>query len=222
MSTCAILPAAGLASRMRGLPKFMLPCSDDYETLLERHVINLLPLVDKIWIPTRPEYANLILRLGFDAKVIIQVMETRNMSETVIEVASAAKADNFVLCMPDTYFYGDLPYETLSKSKEILHLSLFKIRNDQKGKLGQILLSNQGTVIDSIDKDENCDYELAWGAMSFSNDFVKLLNPDEPHVGYAIPRCIDKFRVKGTVLNSEYFDCGTPSEYLKLLKTIWT
>ena len=212
MSTCAILPAAGLASRMRGLPKFMLPCSVDYETLLERHVINLLPLVDKIWIPTRPEYAN----------VIIQVMETRNMSETVIEVASAARADNFLLCMPDTYFHGELPYETLSKTNEILNLALFKIRNDQKGKLGQILLSNQGSVIGSVDKDVNCDYELAWGAMSFSNDFVKLLDPDEPHVGYAIPRCIDKFKVKGSVLNSEYFDCGTPSEYLKLLKTIWT
>ena len=179
MSTCAILPAAGLASRMRGLPKFMLPCSNDYETLLERHVINLLPLVDKIWIPTRPEYANLILRLGFDTKVIIQVMETRNMTETVIEVVSAAKADNFVLCMPDTYFHGDLPYQTLSKSKEILHLSLFKIRTDQKGKLGQILLSDQGTVVDSVDKDESCDYELAWGAMSFNNDFVNLLNPTE-------------------------------------------
>ena len=33
-----ILPAAGLAKRMKGIPKFLLPANDEYETLLEIHL----------------------------------------------------------------------------------------------------------------------------------------------------------------------------------------
>jgi CTP:molybdopterin cytidylyltransferase MocA len=134
MSTIsAILPAAGSALRMRGLPKFMLPCSQDYETLIERHVRNLLPLVDTIWIPTRPEFAHLIVKLGFGSKVIVHAIETETMSETILEVTRFAKADRFILCMPDTYFHKDLPYKHLADSTSDLELTVFKIRPDQKG-----------------------------------------------------------------------------------------
>ena len=37
----AILPAAGFALRMKGIPKFLLPSSVDYESLLETHISNL-------------------------------------------------------------------------------------------------------------------------------------------------------------------------------------
>jgi choline kinase len=217
----AILPAAGSATRMRGLPKFMLPCSQDYETLLERHINYLLPLVDTIWIPTRPEYAHLIVRLGFGSKIIVHALETETMSETVIKVANVAKADRFILCMPDTYFHGELPYDKLSSSQSSVELSMFEIRDDQKGKLGQILLDDNGTVVDAVDKNLECDYKYAWGALSFTDDFVKLLDEKEPHVGYAIPRAIDTLDISGSIIDSEYFDCGTPKEYLRMLKTVW-
>lgn len=215
------MPAAGSAIRMRGLPKFMLPCSQDFETLLERHVSNLLPLVDTIWIPTRPEFAHLIVKLGFGPKVIVHALETETMSETVIEVSRFAKADRFILCMPDTYFHGDLPYDGLSNSTSDLELTAFKIRNDQKGKLGQIKIDQNNQVLDALDKDLNCDYEFAWGAMSFTEKFVRLLRKVEPHVGYAIPRAIQEFRVTARQSETEYFDCGTSAEYLRMLKTLW-
>ena len=217
----AILPAAGSALRMRGLPKFMLPCSQDYETLLERHVSNLLPLVDTIWIPTRPEFAHLIVKLGFGPKVIVHALETETMSETVIEVSRFAKADRFILCMPDTYFHNDLPYENLSNSASNLDLTVFRIRADQRGKLGQIQISDDGEATDAVDKDPACNYEFAWGAMSFTSDFIDLLRKPEPHVGYAIPRAIKKFKVTAKPSQTEYFDCGTPSEYLRMLKKLW-
>jgi len=221
VTTSAILPAAGSAIRMRGLPKFMLPCSQDYETLLERHVRNLLPLVETIWIPTRPEFAHLIVKLGFGPKVIIHAIETETMSETVLEVARFSKADRFILCMPDTYFHKDLPYSNLADSNSDLELTAFKLRKDQKGKLGQINIDKDDRVLDAQDKILNCDYEFAWGAMSFTSKFVSLIDKAEPHVGYAIPRAIQEFKVTAQKSGTEYFDCGTPAEYLRMLKTIW-
>ena len=50
-----LIPASGAAARMRGIPKFLLPCDEDYLTLLERHVSKMLEHCQMVWIPTRPE-----------------------------------------------------------------------------------------------------------------------------------------------------------------------
>ena len=46
-----ILPAAGLAKRMKGVPKFLLPANDQYETLLEIHLKNLEDKCENIYYP---------------------------------------------------------------------------------------------------------------------------------------------------------------------------
>jgi len=51
----AILPAAGLATRMHGIPKFLLPSSEEYDSLIGLHIDNLIKHCERIWIPTRPE-----------------------------------------------------------------------------------------------------------------------------------------------------------------------
>jgi NDP-sugar pyrophosphorylase family protein len=124
--------------------------------------------------------------------------------------------------MPDTYFHGELPYEKLCASTSPLELSLFKIREDQKGKLGQVLVNDQGQVQDVVDKDPSCSYEYSWGALSFSEEFIPFIDPAEPHVGYAFPRALKDLSIIGSVVDAEYFDCGTPSEYLRLLRALWT
>jgi CTP:molybdopterin cytidylyltransferase MocA len=43
-----ILPASGAATRMRGLAKFLIPCDDEYLSLLERHIENLMRHCDSI------------------------------------------------------------------------------------------------------------------------------------------------------------------------------
>lgn len=219
--THTILPASGLASRMRGLPKFLLPCDNDYLTLLERHVQLALEHSEVVWIPTRPDLAPLIESLGLPSeKVVVLSMRTQTMTETVLRVAGLSSASRFMLAMPDTYFYGQLPWTSLANSKSSLHLACWKIRDDQAGKLGQVLIE-KGEVLESKDKDPSCAFPHSWGAMSFSKEMLEFADVTTPHLGYFIQPVIDGGnKVTAEEMQGSYFDCGTPSEYLDLLKKI--
>ena len=218
----AILPAAGLASRMRGLPKFLLPCEGSYETLIERHIKNLIGMVDRIWIPTRPQNAALLELLDIPSeRVVLLSLSTETMSETILRVLQVSSAENFSLFMPDTYFLGELPYEEMCIPSE-LKLALWRIRPEQAGKLGQVKFDPVTKAIqDSQDKNPECDYVHSWGAMSFSRESSKFLDPRSPHSGYMInPAIRSGVEVTGTVMHGEYFDCGTPAEYFALAKRL--
>jgi UTP-glucose-1-phosphate uridylyltransferase len=70
-----------------------------------------------------------------------------------------------------------------------------------------------------VDKVPNNGFEYAWGALSFSLQLKEYIDIEDPHIGYAVKNSIENneivqaFRVKG-----QYFDCGTPNEYVDLLK----
>jgi choline kinase len=221
-----ILPAAGSASRMRGIPKFLLPCSDQYQTLIERHLENLLKYCETVWIPTRPELVNLLQSLGLSSdRVVIVSLSTQSMTETVLKIARISSADNFILCMPDTYFHGELPYEELANIDSDLRLACWKIRKEQMGKLGQIEFADSkianGKILNSRDKDANCEFEHSWGALSFNRKFIELGKPEMPHVGYIINPAINAgLDIQGFTLKGQYFDCGTPMEYLQLIEKV--
>ena len=95
--TDAILPAAGSASRMRGLPKFLLPCDAEYTTLIERHISELLKVCETVWIPTRPEQTILLETLGLSSdRVVIVPMTTSSMTQTVLRLCAISGAARFV------------------------------------------------------------------------------------------------------------------------------
>ncbi len=216
----AILPAAGNAERMRRLPKFLLPSDNFATTLIEKHVEMLTPLVDVIWLPTRPDLINLIHDLNFGEKVIAIPMATKTMSETVLRTCDLSSADKFILGMPDTAFTYENPYQLLDatlNSEQILQLGIWKTRPEQRGKVGAIKINND-IVVDSIDKDSQNNFGQHWGIMKFNRNFLLLLSSDMPHPGYAINPCIKN----GLIITSkqvpgEYFDCGTFEEYKSLL-----
>ena len=55
--------------------------------------------------------------------------------------------------------------------------------------------------------------------LCLSWDIFDYLNNNEPHIGYAVKNGLDKGeKVDATVLEGSYYDCGTPSEYVDLLK----
>jgi hypothetical protein len=220
-----LIPASGAASRMRGIPKFLLPCDEEYLTLLERHVLNMLKYCKMVWIPTRPDLTILIESLGITSeRVVVIPMVTKSMTETILKVAAISSATEFMLCMPDTYFEGELPYENLGILEGDLKLACWEIRPEQKGKLGQILFrKNQEKleVVDSRDKDPNCTFDHSWGAMSFKRELLEVGNSEMPHTGYLIKPALDKgLSVDGFVVNGSYFDCGTPKEYLQMLRNV--
>lgn len=218
----AIIPAAGMATRMRGIPKFLLPCDDLYTSLIERHVKELIEVCDTIWIPTRPDLVMLIETLGISKdRIVVLPVVTENMSQTVNRVMQISSAGHFCLVMPDTFFHGELPYKKLNPTPNFSELALWKIREDQKGKLGQVRVSPDNTVIDIKDKVPNCDYPLFWGALTFASKMKEFINLEDPHIGYAIQAALKaKKEIDYKVLDGEYFDCGTPSEYLKMLEKI--
>lgn len=218
----AIIPAAGLATRMRGIPKFLLPCDISYTTLIELHITQLLEVCETVWIPTRPELVLLLDSLGLARdRVVVLPMQTENMTQTVLRVTSIAKTHNFQLIMPDTHFIGEKPYGLLSKEPKMADLACWSIRQDQKGKLGQVKVSAEGMVADIKDKDPNCEYPVSWGALTFSRKLMEYAKPTDPHIGYAVKNALETgAQITARILDGKYYDCGTPSEYLSLLQEV--
>ena len=217
----AIIPAAGLATRMRGLPKFLLPCDLDYTTLIEKHIASLLETCSTVWIPTRPELVMIIDSLGLPRdRVVLLPMQTENMTQTIKKVVQITSTQHLQLVMPDTFFSGDQPYRLLSSEPEIAEIACWRIREDQKGKLGQVLLEGD-RAIDMLDKVSDCDYEYSWGSLTFSRDLLTFAEDSDPHIGYSMKRAIDaKMLISSVKMNGKYFDCGTPREYLTMLQDV--
>jgi len=222
--TDGILPAAGLATRMRGLPKFLLPCDDNYTTLLERHISKMLDVCETVWIPTRPEQTILLESLGLSSdRVVIVPMTTSTMTQTIIRLCSISGAERFLMVMPDTYFSGEQPYEYLSNGTSEMDLACWNIRQEQLGKLGQVLLREipEGEVLESRDKDPSCQWPHSWGAMGFNRSVLSFAEPEMPHTGYIIPHLLKAgVKVNAKIHDGTYFDCGTPREYLQMLELL--
>ncbi len=216
----AILPAAGLSSRMRGIPKFLLPVDIEYTTLLEHHLENLSLICENIFLPTRKDLISLIESLEFNNdKLKIIEMQSETMSETVINTIDSSDANHFILTMPDTFFTGESPFELLDREPLICEIACWKIRDEQRGKLGEVLIDENNSVLQIVDKKPDNGFEFAWGALTFSKELIKYIDIKDPHIGYAVANALEKKEViKALKLEGKYYDCGTPQEYLKLLE----
>lgn len=218
-----ILPAAGSAVRLRGLPKFSLPINSSFTTLLEWHVAQMLEVVDTVYIPIRAGTKSVLQSLDVLSSAVIAVeVDTATMSESVIAAVECSSASRFVLGMPDTWFSskGNV-YERLIATDSDVAIACFPIRQDQVGKVGQVELGEAGRVARIVDKNPECSFPLLWGAVSFGKDLMKFSSPGDPHIGQALARWVDASRpASGIVLGDSYFDCGTGEEYWRLLSRL--
>jgi len=214
-----LIPASGSATRMRGLPKFLLPSGNGILSLLENHIVNVANFADEILIGLNPIFLNIVQEANLElcgARII--PMKTATMTQTVLNLVELSTAERFTVIMPDTAFEAKESYE-FKKLNHDLDLSLWRIRSDQYGKLGQVLIDSNNLVLDCVDKDPECKYELAWGSLTFNKKFLQFLNPKLPHIGYGIiPALKASLDIKGSVVNGSYWDCGTPEEYIRFLK----
>jgi hypothetical protein len=153
-------------------------------------------------------------------RVVILPMTTDNMTQTVTKVLQIAKSKYFQLVMPDTFFHGEKPYATLKDKPELVDLACWSIREEQKGKLGQVLIE-ENKVIDIRDKDKNCDYAYSWGALTFNRELLNYSTAQDPHIGFAVKSALDSGEdITSRIMHGKYFDCGTPSEYLEMLEKV--
>jgi len=219
-----IIPAAGSASRMGGLPKFLLPIDDEATSLIARHIENAAALVSQIWIPTRPEYVTILetLLLRFKNVTVFDV-ETKTMTESLQTVLTQSKSRRFSVVMPDTFFWGELPYRYLLTDSANTKVAAWEIRRDQMGKLGQIQIQEsegKKVITDIRDKNSSCQWPFAWGAMSINRNVLESADP------LSVPGIILENQIKEQnypevmQMDGEYFDCGTTQEYFNLVRKI--
>ena len=217
-----IVPACGNATRMGGVAKFNLKISKNNDTLISWHVKSQLEYCDKVIILVKKEHEGLLDIFKNNNKIIILVEQTSSMSETILKATKKFYADEYVVGMPDTFVIGDNPYKEIitNNINSDLNLGVFKIKDSQKGKLGQINIIN-GLVVDCIDKNINCNYKYCWGFLKFNRSILKLIDKKTPHVGYVInPAIKKKLLVMASIVDGEYFDCGTQAEYEELLAKV--
>lgn len=219
-----IIPAAGKASRIGGIPKFLLPiASDNFLIKFHSNLLNDINLDIKKVIVVSTEYFETVKRLDLDAEII--KADTKTMNETTkVAIDKFPDFSNYLITMPDTYYEDksiiDNLIHTSMENKSPISLALWMIEDYQKGKLGQVKIS-QEQVVDVIDKDLNCEYELAWGAISWKKEVNSLIDEKDSHIGYILnPALKQNIKIDFVKANNTYFDCGTFNEYSKLLKVL--
>lgn len=210
-----LLPAAGYASRFNGFPKFLLPIPGG--TLLGTHVERMRAAgVSEVSIGAGHHNVDTLER--YKPHRTRLYIGGRTMSETVLNVQKSIGDEPVLFGMPDTHWIEHNAYDTLNLQHCDVNVALWKIRDNQRGKLGQCELDFDDRIVRVVDKNESCPFEFAWGAMAWSNKFWEFIKPDMPHIGYALQPAIDAgLKVMGTVIVGDYYDCGTLESYVECL-----
>jgi NDP-sugar pyrophosphorylase family protein len=219
-----LIPAAGSATRMRGLPKFLLPTQDNNTSLLERHLNFLGELFDEILIGINPDFSHL-LKSVVDESLTIRIFELRTltMMETVAKLSEKSVSESFFLIMPDTYFsnYKEILEFLNSDDQNDANLFCWKLQPFQKGKLGQVSIDENDSITDIKDKNLECTYEYFWGAACFSKENLKTVDDSETHVGFMYEKLLArKVEIGAIKVQGLYYDCGTQGEYIQMLRDL--
>jgi len=222
-----LLPCAGSAQRLMGLPKFMLPLKDKKKCLLTNWIDNLIELgCDKIIIGCSPStliFMNHMNISSISNKICIKdVGVTETMNETIIKALEDEVYNTVIMAMPDTFVnsFDKLFLGNFIKSKFTVGSYLWNIRKDQLGKIGQCKIENE-TICDIIDKDETCEYKYGWGIIAFKPQFMEYMSSVHLHPGYSMKKAIENNNIiPYTICKEQYFDCGTIEGYRTYLNYI--
>jgi NDP-sugar pyrophosphorylase family protein len=219
-----ILPCAGEAKRIHGLPKYLLPCPpDDY--LLNHHFTGMMDAgCDTVFMGANPEnFSALTLQIKSKDAVTYRADKYRTMTETVLWMKEHGNnIDSVLFGMPDTYFDSPTVYEQLAylmKFENDVVVAVCKARPDQHKQGGMVRLDWNGRVMEVIDKPETTDIQYIWGAMAWSPSFWNCLTPDMPHIGYGLPVAIERgLKVQSIYIGGNFWDCGTPERYFEMIR----
>jgi hypothetical protein len=216
MAIVGVLPASGKASRIGGIPKFCLPISDE-RSLLQWHVEQMLEVCDEVRVATRPEWVPIVQNMDMNIKLMVR--EPSTMSDAINFMIGECN-DTVMVGMPDTYILNapvNIYKEMTREDRADLVLGVWECGEDIKGRVGQVLLSDN-KVIGSEDKVDNCDYPDMWGTMLFRKNMIRYLNPKLDHPGKQLKDWIqDGVNIRAVKPGGRYMDIGT----LKGLKQLY-
>lgn len=216
-----LIPCAGSASRLDGLPKFLLPAADGF---LLGHLIDRMrgAGADNVWIGASKQNAAFI-KPYVTTGSLKGTLETNTMVETIMAAREYCADDTVLFGMPDTYWDTPDVYELLAQRITAfgadVAVGLWPIRPDQRGNLGVCDVHND-RIVDVVDKDALCPYNLAWGALAWNARFWSFMDSAQRHPGETLLAAIrGGLRVVGVQLMGSYYDCGTRAEYFQLCST---
>lgn len=212
-----IVPAAGFAMRMNGIPKMMLPIPGGtlIQTLCER-----MERIGQVIVGTRPAQYEALAGL---CNALVFRCETATMSETVLSARLFMTANEWTcLGMPDTYFDDADAFVKLAaelKDGADVAVGVFQTRPEQRHKLGMVELTPGDEVLHVVDKPAQTELTWAWGVLAWKPRFWHLLSANDPHVGYALPRALAaEMDVRAVKMDGGFWDCGTPDEYFACIE----
>lgn len=216
--TIGLIPCAGSATRIQGLPKYLLPVGDDY--LLSRLISSMQEITPSILIGVNPENAGIVGQYKKSA-MLHTAKNYKTMSETVLSCRQFFQLDEITLFgMPDTFTEDDGLYIKLQSALNDgadIAVALFCARPHQHLKAG--MCDTRGNrVVTVIDKPTETTFTRLWGALAWQPVFWQYIQSEDPHVGYALPRAIAAgLDVRAVRMDGQYFDCGTTAEYFDLV-----
>lgn len=226
-----IIPAAGNASRMKGIPKYLLPVGIDSKPLIFYHIeaalgANISDVLVAIS-PSMQEYMKDLLK-DFSKSVHLIPIRSISLSDTLVQSykLSGLQRENEAVSvsLPDTFNAGFLDQTFAKALVEVRShsrgLVLWKMVSCQEGKMGQVDLDSKNSHAKDIkDKDLTCRYEHIWGAFSILGHDIQKLNIENATVGDDINSMIHSGeKIHCEILKGRFFDCGTILEYFETLK----
>ena len=217
MSVIGILPAAGKATRIGGLPKYLLPVPEG--NLLALHCQHMTAAgASPVHIGAGYHNTGIMYQYA-PTNTRVYSTNSNTMSQTVLAARLLAAKSKVLFGMPDTYWTAPNVYEQLRAALDSadVAVAVWRIRSDQRGQLGQVGFDDDRFVRQVVDKDPTCRYEWAWGALAWKPKFWEYIKPDMPHVGYALQPAIDDgLTTHAICIDGEYHDCGSLIGYARL------
>ena len=213
----SIIPCAGTATRIHGIPKYLLPVADGYllNTLIQRmQAVDAQPIIG-----VNPENAGLVMQYKRTA-FVHTAKDYKTMSETVLSCRNFADNETVLFGMPDTYIEDDDCFRKLIAAIDDgahVAVALFHDRPGQHLKVGMCEIRD-GRVVALEDKPKHTRMTWLWGALAWKPIFWPYMRASDPHVGYALPRAIAAgLDVRAVKMDGLYYDCGTFAEYEELI-----
>ena len=197
-----IIPAAGMASRFRGVLKELLPLPD--ERILLQHAIDRLWFCNDVIVVSNPLKLELHKLACTDkARVILQ--EGREIWGAIKTGLAYGRGDHYYMTMADTWMkanaFDSCPHKPIN-------MGYFQTNEPERF----------GVISDRvIDKPKDMKPPvIAWGVVTWSNEVRGLWEQiDPPTFPAAINTAMDLYET-GLWSIGHYYDCANAESYYKL------
>lgn len=216
-----IIPAAGKATRIHGLPKFLLPVPGGY--LLERMANRMgVPCV----IGAHPDNAALLAACKRPEDTVYQVASL-TMCETILAARPYVGDEPVVMGMPDTYWTDETVFQRLTEYlsmyavQAVCAVAAFHTSAEMASRLGVCTPGVKGLLRSIEDKQPQTGSRWVWGAMAWRADFWQYIDAEDVNPSFSMQRALSQgVQIPLYLASGQYYDNGTPESYFRCIREL--